>query len=72
MDDNPLSSASHSVLNPPHCPLIYPTFSKFHNKDVVEDSDKYLAEVKVHNIHFSPHIYSADDDIIEGYQVGES
>jgi len=42
------------ALSPPHCPLIYPTFSKFHNKDVVGYSVKHLAQVKVRNIHCSP------------------
>ena len=40
-DDHPLSSASQPVLNAPHLPLIYPMFSMFHIKDVVEDRDKH-------------------------------
>jgi len=67
-----LSSASQPVLNPPHCPLIYLTLPKFNNKDFVRDSVKHLAEIKVHNIHCSPPIYPASDDIIEGYQIGQA
>ena len=68
-DDNPLSIASHPVLNTPYCPLIYLTLSKFHNKDVLEDSVECLAEVRVRDIQCSSPIYSASDDIIEGYQI---
>jgi len=70
--DNPLSSDSQSVLSPPHHLLIYPTFYKFHSKGVVGDNSKHLAEVKVHNIHCSPPIYPARDDIKEGYQISQA
>jgi len=59
VDDNPLISAIQPGLNTPHHPLIYPTLPKFSNKDVVVVSVKHLAEVKVHNIYCSPHIYPA-------------
>jgi len=71
-DDNPLSSTSQPVVSPPHCPLIYPTLSKFHNKDVVGADVKCRAEVKVPNIHCYPPIYPACNDIIEGYQVAQA
>ena len=64
-DDSPLSSASQPILHPPHHPVIYPTLYTFHNKDVVGGAIKRLAEVKVHNIHCSPLIYPACNDIIE-------
>lgn len=31
------NSTSQSILNPPHCPLTYPTLCRFHNKGVVGD-----------------------------------
>ena len=46
--------------------------SKFLNKDVVGDSGKCLAEVKVDNIYYTLPIYPASDDIIEGYQIGQA
>ena len=60
-----LSFASQQVVDLPHHSLIYPTFSKFHNKDFVGDGVKSLAEVKVHNIHCSPHIYPVSHEILE-------
>ena len=71
-DHNSLSSASQPVLNPLHCPLIYPTLSKLHYKDSVGDSVKRLVEVKVHSIYCSPPIYPTSDDMVEGYQVGQA
>jgi len=68
-DDHSLSFASQLVLSPSHCQLIYSRHSKFHDKDVVGDNVKHLAEVKVHNIHCSPPIYPA---IIDGYQFGHA
>ncbi|XP_048790623.1 uncharacterized protein LOC125688470 [Lagopus muta] len=67
-----LCSASQPVLNPPHCPLIYPTLPQLCYKDVMGDSIKCLAEIKVDYIHCSPHIHPARDNIIEGYQVGQA
>ena len=69
-DHNPLSSASQTVLNPHHCPLIYPTLSQLHYKDTVGNSVKHLAEGKALYIHCYPSIDSAGDGIIEGYTVG--
>ena len=71
-DHDILSSSIQQVLNPAQCPLIYPTFSKFLNKDVVGQSTKHFAEVKIDSIHLSPLIYPASDDIIEGYQAGQA
>ena len=70
-DHNPLSSASQPVLNPPHHPLIYPTLSPLQYQDVVGDSIKSFAEVKIDDIHCSLPIYPAGDAIIEGYEVGK-
>ena len=50
-DHNPLSSAGQLVLNPPHCPLIYPTLPKLTCRDIMGGSVERLAEVKVQNIH---------------------
>jgi len=69
---NPLSSVNQPVLRPPHCTLIYPVDPKLIYKDVVRDSVKSLAEVKVYNIYCCPLIYPASDDITEGYQVGQA
>lgn len=65
----PDSKLSQPVPNPPHHPVLYPILSKFHNKDVVGDSVKHIAEVKVYNILCSPLIYLASDDIKESHQV---
>ncbi|XP_048818304.1 protein shisa-9 isoform X3 [Lagopus muta] len=70
--NDPLCSASQPVLNPPHCPLIYPTLPQLCYKDVMGDSIKCLAEIKVDYIHCSPPIHPARDNIIEGYQVGQA
>lgn len=37
----------------------------------MEDSVKSLAEVKVHNVHCPPYLYSAGHDITEGYQISQ-
>ncbi|XP_048785819.1 uncharacterized protein LOC125686147 isoform X4 [Lagopus muta] len=71
-NNDPLCSASQPVLNPPHCPLIYPTLPQLCYKDVMGDSIKCLAEIKVDYIHCSPPIHPARDNIIEGYQVGQA
>ena len=63
-DHNSLSSAVQLVLNLPHCPLVYPTLSKFTYKDVMGDSAKRLAEVKIDNIHCSPFIYQTRQDMM--------
>jgi len=42
------------------------------NKDVVGDGAKCLGEVKVDNIHCSPPIDPASNDITEGNQVGQA
>ncbi|XP_052556631.1 uncharacterized protein LOC128089357 isoform X2 [Tympanuchus pallidicinctus] len=68
-NDDPLRSASQPVLNPPHCPLIYPTLPQLCYKDVVGDSIKCFAEIKVDYIDCSPPIHPARDNIIEGYQL---
>ncbi|XP_048785820.1 uncharacterized protein LOC125686147 isoform X5 [Lagopus muta] len=68
-NNDPLCSASQPVLNPPHCPLIYPTLPQLCYKDVMGDSIKCLAEIKVDYIHCSPPIHPARDNIIEGYQL---
>ncbi|XP_052520447.1 uncharacterized protein LOC128071593 [Tympanuchus pallidicinctus] len=68
-NSDPLCSASQPVLNPPHCPLIHPTLPQLCYKDVVGDSIKSLAEIKVDYIHCSPPIHPARDNIIEGYQL---
>ncbi|XP_048785824.1 uncharacterized protein LOC125686152 isoform X3 [Lagopus muta] len=67
-NNDPLCSASQPVLNPPHCPLIYPTLPQLCYKDVVGDSIKCLAEIKVDYIHCSAPIHPARDNIIEAYQ----
>ena len=67
---HPLSSATQPVLSPPHHPLIYHTPSQLCYQDVMENSIKSLAEVKVGNIHCSPPVYPAGDATSEGYQVG--
>lgn len=56
-DHNPPSSALQPILSPPHCPLIYITLPELANEDVVGDSVKCLAEVKVDNIYCSLLIY---------------
>ena len=71
IDHDILNSSSQQLLNPAQHPLIYPSFSKFLNKDVVGQSVKHLAEVKIDNIHCSPLIYPASGDIIEGYEDGQ-
>ncbi|XP_048788485.1 uncharacterized protein LOC125687398 [Lagopus muta] len=71
-NNDPLCSASQPVLNPPHCPLIYPTLPQLCYKDVMGNSIKCLAEIKVDYIHCSPPIHPARDNIIEGYQVGQA
>ncbi|XP_040512250.1 28S ribosomal protein S36, mitochondrial isoform X1 [Gallus gallus] len=45
------SKFCQSAINPPHCPLMYPTFSKFRNKDVLRDNVKCLAEAKYRNLY---------------------
>ena len=61
---HPLSSTSQPVFSSPHHPLICSTLSQPHYKDVVGDSVKYLAEIKVDNIHCSPLFHPVNDDII--------
>lgn len=68
-NENPLNSARQPAVNSLHCPLIYPTLSRFHDKDV---GVKHVAEVKVHSIHCSPSMYPHSDNIIESYQVGQA
>jgi len=63
-DQNPLSSAGQPVLHPPHCRLICPTLRRLTYEDVMKDSVKSLAEVKLH--HWSPLTYAAGHGIIEG------
>ncbi|XP_052520385.1 uncharacterized protein LOC128071565 isoform X3 [Tympanuchus pallidicinctus] len=71
-NNDPLCSVSQPVFNPPHCPLIYPTLPQLCYKDVVGDSIKSLAEIKVDYTHCSSHIHPARDNIIEGYQIGQA
>ena len=68
----PLSSALQPVLKPPHWPLIQPTFPELPYEDVMGDSVKSLAVVKVDNIQCSPLIYPASPAITEGYQIGQA
>ncbi|KAJ7397362.1 hypothetical protein BTVI_136460 [Pitangus sulphuratus] len=65
-----IGSAIHSVLNPPHCPLIQPTFPEFSCEDIMGNSVKSLAEIQVDNIHCSPLIYPASYPTVEGNEVG--
>jgi len=58
-DHNPLSSTSWLVLSLPHCSLINPTLPKLTYEDVMGDSVKSLAKVKVRYIHCSPLTYPA-------------
>ena len=53
-----LSSSSQVALNPLPYPLIYPTLPKPTYEDIMAKNGKNFAEVKVHNIHYSPLIYS--------------
>jgi len=63
-------SASSQYIS--HCPLIYPTFLKLTYEDDMGDSVKSLAEVKVYNIHSSPLVYPAVDDVREGYETDQA
>lgn len=71
-DHNNMSPVIQPVLNPPHCPLIYPTLSEPAYEDVVGYTVESLAELKADNIHSSPLICPASHCILEGYQVGEA
>ena len=70
-DDNPLSSASSQPTSlSTH--LSYTSIPKLAYNVVMRDSVKSLAEVRVHNFHYSfPHL-PASDVIIEGYQIGQA
>lgn len=60
------------LLSLPHCPLIYPTLPQLAYGDVIKDSVKNVAEVKVENTHCSSPIYPDCDDIIDVYQIGQA
>ena len=66
-DGSPLSSAVHSVLNPPHRPLIQSTLPELPNEGFMEGTVKSLAEVELDNIHCLPLIYWAGHAIIESF-----
>ncbi|KAJ7400839.1 hypothetical protein BTVI_101645 [Pitangus sulphuratus] len=73
LDPMPLISTLWNLLtDPPHCPLIQSILTEFTYEDVVRDSVKSLAEVKVDSIHCSPLIHPSSFFIIEGNQVGQA
>ncbi|XP_072188321.1 uncharacterized protein [Excalfactoria chinensis] len=68
-NDNPLHSASQPILDPLHCPLIYPILPQLCYKDVMGDRIKSLTEIKVDYIYRSPPVHPASDIFIKGHQL---
>ena len=72
VDHNPPSSTSQPIVNPPQCPLIYPTPPELSHKDALRDVVKSFDEVKVKNLHCSTLTYPDSDYITEGYWIGQA
>ena len=67
----PGNTISYRLLSFASQPVFH-ALSKLHYKDVVGDSFKDLAEDKAFSIHCSPLMYTASDDIIGSYQIGQA